>query len=82
MLREVRVSPTLVKYAESNQYEIETRKQLRQAATELMKGAAIEAAKEVDLLEPDPLEIELATTLLGACDRARYAPPDAVPSRL
>jgi hypothetical protein len=24
--------------------------------------------------------LELATTLLGACDQARYAPPDAVPS--
>ncbi|WP_148210240.1 FAD-dependent thymidylate synthase [Candidatus Korobacter versatilis] len=64
LLREVRVSPTLVKYAEANAYEIETRKLLQQAASELMKGAAIEPAKEVDLLEPDPLEIELATTLL------------------
>jgi thymidylate synthase ThyX len=64
LLRDVRVSPTLVKYAEPNTYEIETRKQLQKAATELMKGAVIEAVKEVDLLEPDPLEIELATTLL------------------
>src|SRR5664279_3611474 len=64
LLREVRVSPTLVKYAEPSQYEIETRQQLQQAATELMKGAAIERSKEVDLLEPDPLEIELATSLL------------------
>ena len=64
LLREVRVSPTLVKYAEPNAYEMETRTQLQQAATELMKGAAIEPAKEVDLLEQDPLEIELATTLL------------------
>jgi len=64
LLREVRVSPTLVKYAEASSYELETRKQLQQAATELMKDAAIEVAKEVDLLEPDPLEIELATTLL------------------
>jgi thymidylate synthase ThyX len=64
MLREVRVSPTLVKYAEPSQYEIETRQQLQQAATELMKGASIERSKEVDLLEPDPLEIELAISLL------------------
>ena len=64
LLREVRVSPTLVKYAEPSQYEIETRQQLQQAATELMKDAAIERSKEVDLLEPDPLEIELATSLL------------------
>jgi thymidylate synthase ThyX len=64
LLRDVRVSPTLVKYAEPSRYEIETRQQLQQAATELMKDAAIETSKEVDLLEPDPLEIELATTLL------------------
>ena len=38
LLREVRVSPTLVKYAEPSQYEIETRQQLQQAATELMKS--------------------------------------------
>src|SRR5438105_15099130 len=32
LLRDVRVAPTLVKYADPNQYEIETRKELRQAA--------------------------------------------------
>lgn len=64
LLRDVKVSPTLVKYAEVNRYEIETRRALRQAAAELMKGAAIAAAPEVDLIDDDPLEIELATTLL------------------
>ena len=65
MLREVRVAPTLVKYANPNIYEIETRRELRQAAYELMKGAAIvEQAQPVVLLDEDPLEIELATTLL------------------
>ena len=64
LLREVRVSPTLVKYAEANAYEMETRAAVRQAAAELMRGHAIAAAPEVDLLDDEPLEIELATTLL------------------
>ncbi len=68
LLREVRVAPTLVKYADPNPYEIETRRELQQAAADLMKGAAIEPAPPVDLLESEPLEIELATTLLyGGC---------------
>ena len=64
LLRDVKASPTLVKYAEANQYQIATRQELQQAASELMKGAEIAASATVDLLEDDPLEIELATTLL------------------
>jgi thymidylate synthase ThyX len=64
LLREVRVAPTLVKYADPNQYEIETRRELRQAASELMGKAAIAPAKTVDLLDEEPLEVELASTLL------------------
>jgi thymidylate synthase ThyX len=64
LLKEVRVSPTLVKYADPNAYEMETRRELRQIASELMKNAAIEPARLVELLEDDPLEIELASTLL------------------
>ena len=64
LLREVKASPTLVKYAEPNQYEIATRNELAQAARELMGQAEIESAPSVDLLEDDPLEIELAATLL------------------
>ena len=73
LLREVRVAPTLVKYADPNQYEIETRRELQQAAAALMQGAAIESAPLVDLIDNPltdgkALEIELATTLLyGAC---------------
>ena len=83
LLREVRVAPTLVKYADPSAYEIETRRELEQAAAELMRGAAIEPAPLGDLidddstgddpagkdvLEKDGLEIELATTLLyGHC---------------
>ncbi len=66
LLREVRVAPTLVKYADPNPYEIETRRELQQAAAELMQGAAVEPAPLVDLLDSEPLEIELATTLLYA----------------
>ncbi|HEY7351537.1 MAG TPA: FAD-dependent thymidylate synthase [Terriglobales bacterium] len=64
LLKEVRVSPTLVKYADPNSYEIETRRNLLQIATELMKDAAIENAPLVDLLNEEPLEIEIACTLL------------------
>jgi thymidylate synthase ThyX len=64
LLRDVKAAPTLVKYAEANAYEMETRQELRQAAAELMQGAAIAPARTVELLEDDPLEIELAATLL------------------
>jgi thymidylate synthase ThyX len=64
LLREVRVAPTLVKYADPNAYEIETRRDLRQAAAELMRDAAIDPAPLVDLLDEEPLEVELASTLL------------------
>jgi hypothetical protein len=64
LLKEVRVAPTLVKYADPRPYEIETRRELRQAAKELMKNIAIAPAELVDLVEEHPLELELATTLL------------------
>ncbi len=68
LMREVRVAPTLVKYAQANDYAMQTRRDLQQAARELMKGAAIAPSRPVELLEGDPLEIELATTLLyGNC---------------
>src|SRR5271165_6396664 len=64
LLREVRVAPTLVKYADPNSYEIETRRELRQAATELLGNLQIAATPTVDLLDQEPLEVELATTLI------------------
>lgn len=61
----VRVAPTLVKYAEPNDYLIESRKALSQAAKELMKDAPIYPAPVVDLLDDDEdLEVEIATSLL------------------
>jgi len=64
LLREVRVAPTLVKYADPNPYEIETRRELRQIAKELMGNLQIDQAPLVDLLDEEPLEVELATTLV------------------
>src|ERR1700736_6021081 len=57
LLHEVRVAPTLVKYADPNPYEMETRRELRQAARELMKSEAVAPSKaSVDLLDEEPLE--------------------------
>src|SRR5882762_10443237 len=64
LLREVRVAPTLVKYADPSAYEIETRRALRQAAVELMGRTQVAPSKLVDLLDEEPMEVELATTLL------------------
>ena len=64
LLRPVRVAPTLMKYADPNQYEIETRRELKAAAAELLSPLPIADAPTVDLLDDEPLEIELAATLL------------------
>jgi thymidylate synthase ThyX len=64
LLRPVPVAPTLMKYAEPNAYEIETRRELRAAAAELLSAVALEPAPMVDLLDDEPLEVELAATLL------------------
>jgi thymidylate synthase ThyX len=67
--REVKVAPTLVKYAAANPYQNETRRELKQAARELMGHAGVDPSPVVDLVERGPyLEVELAATLLyGAC---------------
>jgi thymidylate synthase ThyX len=69
LTREVRTAPTLVKYSAPNEYEIATRRELRQAAAELLRSAPMDVAPAVDLIGGDEtLEVELATTLLyGAC---------------
>lgn len=72
LLRETRVSPTLVKYAEPSQYELSSKRELAQAEAELMRGQNIAASPEVDLLDDDPLEVELATTLLYEHSRHSY----------
>ncbi len=69
LTREVKTAPTLVKYAARNEYQTKTRQDLRQAAAELMGNEAIKPAPLVDLVDDvEPLETELATTLLyGHC---------------
>jgi thymidylate synthase ThyX len=64
LLKPVKAAPTLVKYAVANDYAKQTRFLLTQAATELMGGAAIAPAPVVDLLDDEPLEVELAASLL------------------
>ena len=72
LLRETHVSPTLVKYAEASPYELDSARDLAQAAQELMRDQLIAPAPEVDLLDDDPLEIELAVTLLYQQSRYSY----------
>jgi thymidylate synthase ThyX len=72
LMRETRGAPTLVKYAEPSTYELSSGKELAQAESELMKGESIAPAPEVDLLDDEPLEIELATTLLYEHSRHPY----------
>jgi thymidylate synthase ThyX len=72
LLRPTRVAPTLVKYANPNEYEIKTRKELEQAAAELMEGVPVEPAPLVDLVENGPLEIEMAATLLYSASHYGY----------
>jgi thymidylate synthase ThyX len=66
--RDVRVAPTLVKYAVPNEYAMRTGTALRDAVAELMSGAPVAPAPLVDLVEDLPgtgaLEIELAASLL------------------
>ena len=87
LLKPVRVAPTLVKYTAPAVYEMETRKELAQAAAELMRNPAgeafeVERANAVDLLNDEPLDVELATTLLyGACHYPYRQLRDQVMSR-
>jgi thymidylate synthase ThyX len=69
LTREVKTAPTLVKYAAANDYQMRTRRELAQAAAELLAGEAIDPAPLVDLVDDrESLEVELASTLLyGQC---------------
>ena len=65
LLRPVKTAPTLVKYAAESGYLSGSRSELTAAAAELMSGQSIDPAPVVDLLDDDePLEVELATSLL------------------
>jgi thymidylate synthase ThyX len=82
LLREVRVAPTLMKHAEPNTYDSATRKDLTQAAAELLANAPIGPATLVDLLDDEPLDIELATTLLYQYSHHSYRQIRGVVSNL
>ncbi|SEC16871.1 FAD-dependent thymidylate synthase [Terriglobus roseus] len=73
LLREVRTSPTLVKYTSPSDFEAKSKPALRQAVRELLAGAAIEPmpadSPNVELILPAAsdgmsLEIDLAASLL------------------
>jgi len=72
LLRPTRVAPTLVKYANPNEYEIRTRKELTAAAAELMEDVPVEPAPLVDLVENGALEVEMAATLLYSAGHHAY----------
>jgi thymidylate synthase ThyX len=73
LTREVRTAPTLVKYAEPNQYAMQTQADLALAAEELLGGVAIAGAPLVDLVErTESLEVELAATLLYSASHYPY----------
>ncbi len=73
LLRETRPAPTLVKYASPSFYQQESRRDLRQAAEEIMGKTPIAAAPLVDLVEKsESLEVEIAATLLYANSHYSY----------
>ena len=73
LTREVRSAPTLVKYAQPNEYEIQTRRELAQAAEELLESLPRAGSPVVDLVEPtESLEVELAATLLYSASHHPY----------
>ncbi len=73
LTREVRTAPTLVKYAEPNQYLMQTQAELAQAAAEFLAKHPIAHAPTVDLVErTETLEAELAATLLYSASHHPY----------
>jgi thymidylate synthase ThyX len=73
LTRAVHASPTLVKYAQPNPYEQQSRAELTQAAAELLANIPIAAAPVVDLVErTETLEVELAATLIYSASHHPY----------
>jgi thymidylate synthase ThyX len=64
VLRNIRVAPTLVKYADPNEYRVSTRNELTSAAKELLGPIAVASVPGVELLDDDPPDIAIAATLL------------------
>ena len=73
LTREVRTAPTLVKYAQPNNYAIQTQAELKLAAGEILNGLPPAGAPLVDLVErTETLEVELASTLLYSAAHHPY----------
>jgi thymidylate synthase ThyX len=73
LTREIHASPTLVKYAHPNEYELKTRSALKQVAAEILSGVPIAEAPLVDLVEKtESLEVELAATLIYSVSHHPY----------
>ncbi|MGH9590487.1 MAG: FAD-dependent thymidylate synthase, partial [Terracidiphilus sp.] len=74
LTREVRMAPTLVKYAQPNEYLMRSREELKQAAREALAGMERAGAEPVvDLVErTEPLEVEIAATLLYSASHVSY----------
>ena len=75
LLREVKTAPTLVKYAQPNEYLTKSHAQLKQAAAELLGPLSSQTAPQavVDLVErTETLEVELAATLLYSASHFSY----------
>jgi thymidylate synthase ThyX len=73
LTRQIHASPTLVKYAVPNPYEIQSRAELAQAASELLAGIPIASAQTVDLVErTESLEVELAASLIYSASHHSY----------
>jgi thymidylate synthase ThyX len=75
LTREVRTAPTLVKYAQPNEYDERTRAELTQLAGELLEKLPATGPTDpvVDLVErTETLEAELAATLLYSVSHHSY----------
>jgi thymidylate synthase ThyX len=75
LLREVKTAPTLVKYAQPNEYLMRSRAELKQAAAEVLDQIACEKTPHtvVDLVErTESLEVEIAATLLYSVSHHSY----------
>jgi len=70
---DVSAAPTLVKYAQPNDYLLQTQADLAQAASGLLGNVPIADAPPVDLIErTESLEVELAATLLYSASHHPY----------
>jgi thymidylate synthase ThyX len=71
--RDVLTAPTLVKYAQPNEYLMDTQADLAEVASKILGNVPITPAPTVDLVErTESLEVELAATLLYSASHHPY----------